>query len=406
MKKAATYCALDVSSSDISCVLACVNNSGKIVESHYQNGPSSGFQNAKIIDAGRLSEAISAVMNKLQAASPYKIKSVYASCSGANVLCRHSIGVIPLSERANKIITLNDIRKVNDQAYSLGVKIEEEVLHRIPQGYTVDGQDKILRPEGLYGRRLEVDLLLLGLLSSESETLVSAIDRAGFSVALVALSALVSSTAVAGKDTKEKGCCFLDIQADTTQLIIFKDGILRGAESFNFGANSLSAAICAELKVPMALAEGIKNSYGCASSVNVDPEQEVLIKNAQGYRPIKRKIICGAIENRLNEFFSLAKEKLQRYNKNYILTEGVIASGKTALMEGFLEVTEAAFSMPVGLAKISEPSQKDLIYSPCIGLIKYAWAINPQINLFKMSSEGNVFHKIMRKSVEIYQEYF
>lgn len=406
MKKLAAYCAIDVSSSDVSCVLACVNNSGKIVEAYYQNGPSGGFQNAKIIDAGRLSEAVSAVMNKLQADSSYKIKSVYASCSSANVICRHSTGVIPLSERANKIITSNDIRKVIDQAYSLGVNIEEEILHRIPQGYTVDGQDKISRPEGLYGRRLEVDLLLLGLLSSEVETLASAIDRAGFSVAFAGLSPLASSMAVLNKDAKEKGCCFLDIQADTTQLIIFKDGILRGTESFNFGANSLNSAICAELKIPMDLACGIKNSYGCASSVNIDPQQEVLVKGAQGYRPIKRKVICGAIENRLNEFFGLAKEKLQRYNKNYALTEGVIANGRTALMEGFLEVIEAAFSMPASLAKINEPSQKDLIYSPCIGLIKYAWTINPQINLFKMASEGNVFHKIIRKSQEIYQEYF
>lgn len=406
MKRGLSYCALDVSADRINAALALVNRKGEIVDIDCRCGISKGMKNDRIVNAGQFAEAIAKVIGELETKSSRKIKYVYVSIRSPHVYSRHSIGIIPISDRANKVITSSDVRKVNEQAYSLGLNIEEEVLHQIPQVYIVDNQNKVLNPEGLYGHKIEVDLILISVLAVDLEGMISAIGQAGFSTRAVLLSGFASSLAVLRQGFKDKGLCFLDIGFDSTQMLVFKDGILRGFESFSFGSNSLTQAIASELKVSWELAEDIKVSYGSCLSANVDPLQEILIKKDQNYRPIKRKVICSIIERYLQDQLGAVKEKLERYRKNFDLPQGIIACGNAALLEGFLENLEINLGLGVRLARIEDVSVKDINYATCVGLIKYAAASIPQLNPFRFSSYGTVFQKLAHKSKEIYQEYF
>lgn len=406
MRKGTVYCALDVSAGNIAALMAVVNKSGEIIEAQCQSGASAGVTQGIVTELGPFSDAIAAVVHKLSAVTGHKIKSLYVSMQCPHVRARHSLCTIPISERSNKIITSGDIAKVNQQAYSLGFNIEEQVLHQIPQEYTIDNQNKLLEPAGLYGHKLGADLLLLTALSRDVQNLASAIDRAGYKIRAVVLSGLAASLAVLSEETKKKGCCLLDIGFDFSQMLIFKDGILRGYEPLSFGSHHITEAIAHELKLPYALAEEVKVSHGCALAAHVAWEQEVLVKKEQGYRPIKRKVIATIIENRLQEFFAQIKERFASYQRMCDMPAGVAVSGKAALLEGCIESLENTLGVPTRAAKIENAPVNDLSYAVSLGLVRYAILAHPHIHLFKLSSYGNMFQKIVRKSREIYHEYF
>ncbi|HAH21093.1 MAG: cell division protein FtsA [Omnitrophica WOR_2 bacterium GWF2_43_52] len=406
MGKGTVYHALDISAGTLTAVMAVVNKAGKIIKIQCRSGVSAGVTQGRVTDVGALSDCVAAVMEALSAATGVRIKSFYVAMHSQQIKATHSLCTIPLSERANKIITSGDVAKVNQQAYSLGFTIEEQILYQAPQEYTIDNQNRVLEPAGLYGHKLGADLLLVTALSRDIQNIVSAVDRAGYKIRAVVASGVATSLAVVSDEAKKKGCCLLDIGFDMSQMLIFKDGILRGYESFNFGSRHITEAIAAELKLPQALAEEVKASHGCALASHVSPEQEVLIKKEQGYRPIKRKAIASIIENRLQEFFTQIKESFVSYRGAFEFPAGVVVNGKEALLEGFIESLEHALGAPTHIATIEDVSAGDLSYSAGIGLVKYAVLSHPQINLFKLSSYGNMYQKIIQKVKELYHEYF
>lgn len=406
MGKGTVYYALDVSAGAIKAVMAVVNKAGKIIKIQCRSGVSAGVAQGKVTDVGALSDCVAAVAEALSVATGSKIKSLYVAIEGQQIKAAHSLCTIPLSERANKIITSNDVAKVNQQAYSLGFTIEEQILHQAPQEYTIDNQNKVFEPAGLYGHKLAADLLLVSALSRDIQNIISAVDRAGYKIRAVVVSGVATSLAVLSDEAKKKGCCLLDIGFDISQMLIFKDGILRGYETFNFGSRHIIDAIATELKLSHPLAEEVKASHGCALASHVSPEQEVLIKKDQGYRPIKRKVIVSIIENRLSEFFALTKESFEPYLRVFEFPAGVVVSGKEAFLEGFIESLELTLGVPTHIAKIEDGSVGDLSYSASVGLVKYAVLSHPHISLFRLSSYGNMYQKIIQKVKELYHEYF
>lgn len=409
------YCGLDIQSDKIFAACGLFDNkSERFMDISCQSGPAWGIKNGKISELGLLAESVAKVLNSFSGLSAGAIKSLYVSTRSASLKASQSLGVIPLSERSSKIITSGDIAKANHQAYSLGFNIEERVLHQITQGYIIDKpsasprgeQNRVLNPLGLYGQRLEADTLLITALVWDTDSLISAVERSGFKMKSLVLAGYAAGLAVVPDSRGMKGCCLFEIGFDSTQMLIFKEGIIRGFEVFPFGANDVTEAIARELKVPSDTALALKLSYGNIIPGNVNPDDEVLLKKEQSYRPLKRKALCEIIERKWREFFGLAKERLATYQKGLDLSEGIVVSGRDVLLEGLLESFEAHFSLPARLAKMENPSLNDLSYSVCIGLLKYALLQRPPFNIFKLSSYGNIFHKITNKSRELYQEYF
>ena len=407
MTKGVIYHSIDISGDEIYALGAEVNLSeGKITNVCCQRSGVSGIKNGTISELGLFAESIASVLDKLSLSSKTKIKSLHVAMRWPYSKAVHSSAVVPISGRSNKIITSTDIAKVNQQAYSLGLAIEERILYQAIQGYTIDIQTKVSSPLGLYGHKLGVELLLVSALNQDVENLTSAVERSGYRVKALLLAPLASCLAVVPEAAKTKGCLFLDFGFDSTQMLLFKDGILRGLESFSFGSHNLNQALAAELRLEPHQAEEIKLSYGNALANHVSPEQEILLKKGQSYRPVKRKVICAVIENQLQVLFSALKERLATYSKSSDFPEGIIVNGRDASIEGFLESLEAQLGLAAHLAKIIDAPLNDISYSACLGLVKHAISQYPRINLFKLSSYGNIFQKILYKSKELYQEYF
>ena len=256
-------CCLDIGSSKIAACVAEVRRK-RIGGIFFDNALSKGVREGALVDSIDLVGSVGTLLKNLKAKSGINIKFVYVNISGRDIATRHSRAIVPLAERGNKVITSLDIQRVNEQARVLGSSLEEEIIHRIPAGYTIDSKSSVMNPLGLYSHRLEVDLYLVCAKLSHIQSLGRIINQAGYEIRDLFFSGVATSRVVFDKDAREGVDILCDIGSDNTELLIFKNGVLRDIEIFSLGGNDLTRQLQNALSVPFKLAEDIKRSYGIA----------------------------------------------------------------------------------------------------------------------------------------------
>jgi cell division protein FtsA len=100
----------------------------------------------------------------------------------------------------------------------------EEIIHVLPQEFKIDGQLK-LRTTGMYGGRLEASFhVVVGQVYKKRSR---CIQSSGIELSGLTLEPLASADAVLSQEEKKPALPLIDIGGGTTDLAIFKDGIIR-----------------------------------------------------------------------------------------------------------------------------------------------------------------------------------
>ena len=167
-------------------------------------------------------------------------------------------------ENADEVINEEDIQKLINQVHKLVMLPGEEIIHVLPQEYKVDGQAEIKEPIGMYGGRLEANFhVVVGQVSS-IRNIGRCIKSAGLEMGKITLEPIASSDAVLSQEEKEAGVALIDIGGGTTDLAIFKDGIIRHTAVIPFGGNVITEDIKEGCSIIKKQAELLKVKFGSA----------------------------------------------------------------------------------------------------------------------------------------------
>jgi len=412
-------CALDIGSSKIAGAVAEIRRN-RINNIFFECVPSKGIKHGVIVDSIELVGSVTKLMKNLRAKSGINIKFLHTNISGQDILTKHSHAIVPLAERGNKVITVSDMQKVNEQARILGSSLEEEIIHLIPLSYTIDSKSCIVNPLGLYSHRLEVDLYLVLAKLSSVQGLSRAINQSGYEIKNLFFSGLATSKTVFNKGTLREGLnLFCDIGSDTTELLVFRNGALCDIEILPIGGDDLTGKLCDALKIPFALAEDIKRSHGIIGNPErIGEDKEILIKKSNLYKPIKQRLVSEIITQSAESICSRIKDAVQQKVSSYEINNFVTV-GRTVLLEGFIETLENALSVPVKLGRITNPDipasikeaadlsgQKYLTYLTCLGMV--CEALQDKTGEFEATRQPakNLILKAVNRFREVYQEYF
>jgi|GEM_PF-249460 len=411
-------CALDLSSSKIAAVAVKLKKN-KITELYSEMLPSRGIKRGGVVDSIELVASVGQALKNLRAKSGINIKYVYANISGEDITFKHSKAIIPLADRGNKVITLSDIEKVNEQARILGSNLEEEIIDQVPFSYSIDSKNNISSPFGLYSHKLEADLFLVSAKQSTVQTLTRVINQAGFEIKDLFFPGFAVSRIVFNEKMKAGVNIVCDIGNDITEILIFEDGLLKNARILTLGGGDLTDYLSKVLEIPAELAEDVLRSHASIlDPEHIGEDKEILIKKESLYKPIKQKMILEAV-------YTKAKSLCQEINKNIAPfaragdVNNFVVCGRNVLLEGFLEMLEGELSIPVKLGRIMNPEiarlvssseamsgQKYLTYLVCLGMVLEAK--DEEIPPFSSLVDPNLgpVAKIIGKVKEVYQEYF
>ncbi len=412
-------CALDIGSSKLVAAIARIKK-GRIIDIFFETEISKGVKEGSIVDSIELIGCINRLLKNLKVKSEIKIKTLYMNVSGQDVLTKHAHAIIPLAERGNKVITVSDLQKVNEQARVLGSSLDEEIIHQIPYSYSIDSKSNIGNPLGLYSHKLEVDLYLVCAKVSSIQSFSRVINQAGYELKDLFLSGISTAYAVFNKDFKTGLNVLCDIGSDNTEIIIYKDGVVRNIEVLRIGGDTITQAIARELGISFDLAEDVKRSYASVGDYEQLPqEKEILIKKDKVYKPIKQRLAAQTATTQVKAICEKIKDVVEKHAALNEINNFVVC-GRAVLLEGFLEMLEGDLGIPVKLGRVNQSDlnvfinkeeflsgHKYLAYLTALGIICHALHDDEQPQFVHLKDPAqNPLKKAITLVRELYQEYF
>jgi cell division protein FtsA len=368
---------LDVGTTKVCCVIAEPNATGGIDVVGVGAAPSRGLRKGVVVNIEATVEAIRQAVADAEQMAGAEVSGVYVGVAGGHVRGLNSRGVVPVSGKEREVSAL-DVQRAVEAARAISLPQDREIIHVLPQTFTVDAQDGVREPIGMAGVRLEVEVHVVTAAITSLHNVVRSVNRAGLTVHDVVLEPLASAEAVLFADEKELGVILVDIGGGTTDVALFRDGAVWHTAILPLGGDHISHDVAVGLRTPAAEAEELKRRYGCALAALVSPGETIEVPSVGGRRPrqLPRQVLAEIIQPRVEEILGLVGREVVKAGFRDAATAGVVVTGGTAILEGVPEVAEAVFELPVrrglpetvgGLAD----AVKSPIYSTGVGLALY-----------------------------------
>jgi cell division protein FtsA len=370
---------LDIGTTKIAVIIAELEESGPPKIVGIGTSRSEGLKKGVVVNLEKTVESITKAAADAELMSGVKINSVFAGIAGDHIRSINSRGVIAVSRSGNEISS-SDVERVINAARTVAIPMDREIIHVLPQEYTVDDQAGIKDPIGMYGVRLEAEVHIVTGAVTSAQNIYRSVKKAGLEVYDLVLQPLASSYALLSPEEEELGVALLDLGGGTTDIAIFHDGSIRHTAVIGVGGQNVTNDIAIGLRTPVEQAEEIKKSYGCALSGMVDSDEMIKVPGVGGREPkeISRAVLAAIIEPRAEEIFSLILREMKKTSYSDLLAAGIVLTGGGSLMEGMVELAEQIFDMPVkkgvprgfsGLVDVASTP----IHSTGVGLILYGW---------------------------------
>jgi cell division protein FtsA len=259
----------------------------------------------------------------------------------------------------------------------------EEIIHVLPQEYKVDGQAEIKEPIGMYGGRLEANFhVVVGQVSS-IRNIGRCIKSSGLKMGNITLEPLASSDAVLSNEEKEAGVALIDIGGGTTDLAIFKDGIIRHTAVIPFGGNVITEDIKEGCSIIEKQAELLKVKFGSAWPGENKDTEIVSIPGLRGRDPkeISLKTLSKIINARVVEIIEQVFLEIKNYGhseqKNKLIA-GIVLTGGGSQLNHLKQLAEYITGMDTRIGYPGEhlagDSNKNTspMFSTAVGLLMNA----------------------------------
>ena len=305
-----------------------------------------GLRRGIVSDIEETTRSIQKAMQDAERMAGTRIETIYAGIAGEHVHAMTSTGIVAVN---GEEISRADVDRANDVARAQAIPQDRELLHAIPQEYTVDKNAGVRDPIGMIGTRLETEMYLVTIGSSPAMNLRKSVERAGYRVRDLVLVPLASALAVLTEDEKELGVSLVELGAGTTDIAIFHEGKIRHLATLAYGGNIVTNDIVHGLGVTQADAERLKERYGSAYEPLVDPADVIQLPStvAQGDRQIPRELLAHIIHQRMDEIFDMVHREIHSAGYGSRLAGGIVLTGGGAAMEGISELAASVFGTGV-----------------------------------------------------------
>jgi len=312
-----------------------------------------GLRRGVVSDIEETTRSIRKAMQDAERMAGAQVEVVYVGIAGEHVQAMTSKGIVAVN---GDEISKADVDRANEVARAQSIPQDRELLHAIPQEYTVDKNHGIRDPIGMIGMRLETEMYLVTIGSSPAMNLRKAVEKAGYRVKELVLEPLASALSVLTEDEKELGVALVEMGAGTTDLAIFHEGKIRHLGTLAFGGNNVTNDIVHGLGVTQNDAERLKERYGCAYEPLVDPAEVIQLPStaAQGERQIPRELLAHIIHQRTDEIFDLAQRELGAAGYGSRLSAGIVLTGGAAAVQGIVELATDVFGSGVRVGSPAE----------------------------------------------------
>ena len=332
---------LDIGTTKICAIVGKRNEFGKINILGLGKAHSDGVSRGVVVNIEKTVQAIRQAIGEAEKQSGIKIEVVHVGIAGEHVRSMQHKGLITLNNEDFEI-SREDVQRLHDDMFKIATQPGTEIIHVLPQEYTVDEQAGILDPVGMSGVRLEGNFHIVTGQTTAANNIYKCVVRAGLEVAELILEPLASSAAVLTEEEKEAGVCLIDIGGGTTDIAIFENNIIRHTAVIPFGGNIVTEDIKQGCKVMKRHAELLKIEYGSALADAVKDDVVISIPGPRD-RPAKeihKAMLAQIIQSRMEEVMEFAAAEIKNSGFEDKLVAGIVVTGGGAQLQHIKQLTE------------------------------------------------------------------
>ena len=263
MEREAVLVGIDAGTTKVTTLIGEVGRSGDVNVIGYGIAPSVGMKKGMVANIDQTVNSIASSVEKAERLSGYKISSAFVSVGGSHISSQNSRGVVAVSGHKREV-SREDVGRATEAAKAVQVPSNREILHVVPRGYIVDGQEGIKDPLGMSAVRLEVETHIVAGAATSVQNLSKCIVTSGVQIDEMVISSLAAAESVLTDTEKELGVLVADIGGGTTDIAIFVDGAVYHTAVLPVGGINVTNDVAIGLRTSLNLAEEIKIKHGTA----------------------------------------------------------------------------------------------------------------------------------------------
>lgn len=278
-------------------------------------------------------QSVNTIIAKLEAVLKTKITRAYVGLGGQSM--RSYKCIIKRNLLTQSYITNEAIDAIRQESYEIPFN-DYEVLENFPQEYVVDSS-VIADPVGVMGTNIEgefLDVIAKNNLRTNIETVFA---NVGVDIAEGLISPLQLANSVLTDAEKRSGCALIDLGADTTTLVVYKNNIVRYLVTIPLGSNNINKDL-ATLPIDEAETEDVKLKYGDAcQEFEASEESETQYYTTSDGRQIDVNTIKTVAESRMGEIIANVSSQIINSDYSGKLLAGIVITGGGSNMKNIVK---------------------------------------------------------------------
>ena len=373
---------LDIGTTKICVTVGRRSGTNKIEVLGVGKAESSGVSRGVVANIQKTVNSIKQVVEEAAGQSNVDIKVVNVGIAGQHIKSIQHRGI--LTRKDDSEINRLDIERLIEDMYKLVLPPGEEIIHVLPQEFTIDNEPGIKDPIGMAGRRMEANFHIISGLVSAVKNIKKCIDNASLEVQDLILEPLASSEAVLDEADKDAGVVLVDIGGGTTDVAVFHEGIIRHTAVIPLGGNIVTEDIKQGCSVLRNQAELLKIRFGSALADENKENEVISVPGLRGReaKEISVKNLAYIIQARMEEIIEHVYYEIKSSGYENKLIGGIVITGGGAQLKHLVQLVEyiTGIDCRVGfpnehlaknetLPKASYDELKSPLYATGIGLL-------------------------------------
>lgn len=301
---------------------------------------SSGVSRGVVANIQKTVSSILQAVEEAGSQSNVDIKVVNVGIAGQHIKSIQHRGI--LTRKDDNEIERMDIEQLIEDMYKLVLPPGEEIIHVLPQEFTIDNEPGIKDPIGMAGRRMEANFHIISGHVSAVKNIKKCIDNAQLEVEDLILEPLASSEAVLDEADKDAGVVLVDIGGGTTDVAIFHEGIIRHTAVIPLGGNIVTEDIKQGCSVLRNQAEQLKVRFGSALADENKENEVICVPGLRGREPkeISVKNLAFIIQARMEEIIEHVYYEIKSSGYENKLIGGIVVTGGGAQLKHLVQLVE------------------------------------------------------------------
>ncbi len=379
---------LDIGTSKICCLIArlCPREASRVLpgRTHTIEVIGIGHRRAYGIKSGVVSDleaaeqSIRAAVDAAERMAGVTVESLIVNVSAGRLVSEAFSAAVELGGHC---VEDDDICRVLRAGAEHALAPERSVVHSIPIGYSLDGENGMSDPRGMLGQNLGVDMHVVTAENLPLRNIEMCANHAHLSVEAMVATPYASGLAALVDDEAQLGVACIDMGGGTTTLSVFMDGHFVYTDAVIVGGHHITRDIARGLSMRLEDAEKLKVMHGSALAGANDGDDMIAIpqigdEGAQAGHHIPRSQLNRIIHPRIEEIVELVHDRLNRSGFAGAIGKRLVLTGGASQLNGLSEMARRILGRavrvgrPMGIAGMPEAA-KGPAFSTAVGLLIY-----------------------------------